>query len=121
MKRWLLSIQPTVLICFASILLMVAMAADELKPKPEPTIESLKAEVQNLKAELAKQRNNFVFEMGLCNAAVQSAREQFVRMLGSPVGADSNPEVRGNGPRQLPGSNPAANPIRPIQPEKEKQ
>ena len=93
-------------------LVLVAISADELKPNPEPTIESLKAEVQTskaevqtLKVELAKR----AFEVGLCNAAVQSAREQFVRMLGSPIGATPDSEVRGNGPRQLPGSNPAAN------------
>jgi hypothetical protein len=63
--------------------LLLALAAFAQTPAPPapapPTIESLQAENAQLKAELARLKLSFDFEMRVCSAAVQAGREFVLR------------------------------------------
>ncbi len=74
--------------------------------KPAPTVEQLQIEIDALKSELAQLRISSSFEMRVCNAAVQAAREFVTKPAASTNTPRILPRTQQNGPAAKSGSQP---------------
>jgi hypothetical protein len=84
-------------------LLLVSLCSVLLaeEPKTEPTIAQLQAEVESLKSQLAQLQMARAFDMKMCQASVQAARE-FI--MGTQQPQPGRPAVSTNRPQSSQGA-----------------